>query len=193
MENVLATTTIQIVSELKGINASLGIVNQTLSNRSFFDSQFFSALIGATSALFIFFLKGVIDFFKQRKKQNYNIYMKLTEDGHWSSPESIYSKARYTSYGHTHTDSKGNKTVVPEKPISERLVIELRKRVKYWNFRNLRLRRMFKKYERVLSSFGDFKKDDPEFQKNMKAADILHKKIMNHVYSKTNESEWTLR
>ncbi len=193
----IATQTINatavIISHLDAVNSNLSSIASTISKKSFFDSQAFGAIVGASSALFIFFLEKIISFCRKRITQNRKLYFELAEHGDIFSPRNLRERGGMTMYGHTKKDREGT-TVVPEKPLGEKMLIQLRRVVKYWDYRNYWLRRMFKKYSKIIKSFDETSdRDSDEGKKNMKRAELMHTKIMRYVYRKTGEDEWSIR
>jgi len=153
----------------------------------FWDTQWFAALIGATAALLI---TSLIDQTAKRNKILRDFYDKIAKNGHGLSLQSIGVSANIIRYGHTATRN-GVSTEVPEKTFSERVIIELRKKCKYWTLPPSKIRFMLKKYEKLLSKIPD--------TKNLKTSDgyieatEYYQKILDFVYKKTGENIWTAR
>lgn len=173
----------EIIKELHAIAINieeLGVLIQN-NSRSFWNTQWFAALIGAISALSITFLKEVVEKRSRRMNEIYNWLM----GNKWAlSLDSFVDSATHTSY------SK------PDKPIGEKVVIELRRHCKYWRFPLSKVRYLFQKYEKALWKLPNLPNREREKIKNSDeyvVAEKLFRKISELVEKKTGENWWTYR
>jgi hypothetical protein len=192
--DLTSSSTVDLVLQLENININLGYIGKILSEKSFLDSPLFAAMVGVGSTIFIFALGRIMNFFKSRTQENKELYFSLAEKNNFLSPSSIYEDARHRQYGGTTKYPDGTTIIEPEKLIGERMLIQFRRSVKYWNFRHFWLRRWFKKYANLLKRFDKYTDQDHRgFKENMKRAERVHGKIMTYVYKKTGEDQWSLR
>ena len=204
----------KIIFELHSISGSLVNLNYQLSQSSttasdfhdvtgylseivrhinkpevFWNTQWFAAMIGAVAALVV---THFISFYSNRKKILREFYQTLAEKSHNVSLDSLLTMAMITRYGHTLTKD-GKTTVIPEKPLGERIVIELRKRCKFWNLPMCLLRHNFYNYEKTLSKLPDLSRLELIETKEYKIAESCFEKITDVIEKKTGESSWTAR
>lgn len=182
-----------IIRALRGIENHFGLIANEITNRSFLDSQWFAALIGAGSAILIF---SIEKFFSWRKKENEKLldYCKwLNEQWTFRAPDALLDAARSTVYGHNERNlTTGEVKVVPEKPLGEKLVIELRRDLKWWRQPNRKLHRYFKKYEKSLYKFDELRDKDRDGEKILiDQARKYYEKIDNYAYKITGDNEHT--
>lgn len=182
-----------IIAALNGINSNLAQIVENLSNKSFLDSQWFAALIGAGSAIIIFSIEKTISWRKRENEKLLDYCKWLNEQWVFRSPDSLLNSARSTVYGHEERNlTSGEVKVVPEKPLGEKIVIELRRDLKWWRQPNRKLHRYFKKYEKMLYKFDQLKDDDPEQEKVLiEQALGYYNKIDNYAYKITGDNEHT--
>lgn len=169
------------------IAQNTALIAHSLSRpEQFWDTQWFATLVGALSALLVTYL---VNFFSKRNAILNDFYKKMAQDYHICSLSSIVAEAGITLYGHTETVNVESR-VIPEKTLAEKVVIVLRKRCKYWQLPYSKIRKMFEKYERLLSKIPDNCNKQCE---ESKLAEEYFEKIMRHVYKKTGETFWTAR
>src|SRR3989344_2903296 len=142
----------EIINQINLVSTNLNRIADSvsrISEKSFFDSQLFGAIIGAGSAIFIFLLSEILRYARVRREEVKDLHLKLAKNEHFFSPKSIWREAKHHMYGGTIRDAEGERTI-PEKPLGEKMVIEFRTRLKYWHFKSLKLKRWFKKLEKAL-------------------------------------------
>ncbi len=180
------------MSDIQPIVDSLNAINSTLqkSSGAFWNSQLFAALIGAVSATIIGVLINIISNRRSRLKE---LYDNLMDRISWYSPDSLMNTARITSYGHSSVRD-GVTTIIPEKTNAEKIVIELRRRGKYWKWPICRVKFLFRRYEQALSKLPDSATvTEVKASDEYKAADFIYKRILELVQDKTGENQWTNR
>ena len=170
------------------------MLNKTIASRSFWDSQLAAAIIGAGSAILIVIMQYLWKRHKQQKEELDKIYSWIVESYNFWTPDSLLTLASEISYGGTTTDNlSGEKRIIPEKPLGEKMVIELRKHVKYWQFPSWILKWYFKKYEKSLRLFNTV---DPhsndEFRSNLLFSESIMSKIKKIAFKRSGENEWTI-
>lgn len=182
-----------IIVALNGINRNLTLIVEQLSNQSFLDSQWFAALIGAGSAIFIFSIEKAFSWRKREYEKLLDYCKWLNEQWIFRAPDALLHAARSTVYGYEERNSTtGEVKVCPEKPLGEKMVIELRRDLKWWRQPNKKLHRYFKKYEQALNMFGQLQKDDQEQEKLfVDQALVYFNKIDNYAYKVTGDNEHT--
>lgn len=184
-----------LIDEVHAVAENIKEIGAVLNDSSgaFWDTQWFAALMGAlVGAFIIFFMNLLKEYFGTRRQKLMEIYDELVRHKSWVAPKQLVSKAGITLYGHTmHEDGKTTK--IPEKSISEKAIIELRKSYKYWRFPDGVIKRLFEQYENTLrelpsSSVKNIKKS-PEYKKAQTAFD----RISDFVEKQTGENQWTAR
>ncbi len=155
----------------------------------FWNTQWFSALIGALSALLISWFK---DSFSARRNRMLELYDYFSKSGHWFSTESILSEAAIHHYGGSMIKD-GETTVLPEKTLSEKMIIQLRTKCKYWTYPICKLRFLFARYERAISKIPNLRVHEVKKTAEYINADAIYNKIQNLAYVKTGESMWTAK
>ncbi|MGZ8227639.1 MAG: hypothetical protein ACXWT3_13535 [Methylococcaceae bacterium] len=183
----------EIISVLNEINTNLSIIAQSLANDSFINSQWFSALIGAGSAIFIVIIEKYISWRKRENERLLDFCKWLNEQWPFRSPDTLLKAARSTVYGHEERNSKtGEVKVVPEKPLGEKMVIELRRDLKWWREPNRTLNKYFKKYEELLSKFDQLHEADSTLEKQLiDEAMKYYEKIDAYAFKVTGDNEHT--
>ena len=155
----------------------------------FWNTQWFSAVIGAITALLVTWLK---DAYSKRKKKIYSIYDFICQNTTFCSPDSLLGTAGMMQYGCTQTID-GITTIIPEKTISEKMMIELRKKCKYWQLPLSKIRFLFHKYEQLLRKIPDGDRRSIKGSNEYKQIEEIFEKIVKLSQAKTGESEWTAR
>lgn len=182
----------EILRELHIIAENINNLSMAIEKTSgaLWNTQWFAALIGALAATIVGLL---IKYTGKRIEKLTNFYNFLIQNRVWIEPESLIERASSISYGRTVRHNDGKTIVYLEKPISEKVVIELRKLCKYWRLPISYVRLLFKKYEFTLQALPN--QILPEIKKSLEyqQSDILFKKIMDLVEKKTGETEWTRR
>jgi hypothetical protein len=117
-----------------------------------------------------------------RKESLEKIYEWIAKQNVFWNPRSLYKEASNTGYADN-----------PMKLLGEKMVIELRRQVKYWKYPDIRLRRLFKRYEKVVLEFNncDYTKKD-QVNQYLKKAEQVFVNITGRVYEKTGENQWTI-
>ncbi|MBU1557751.1 hypothetical protein KKC45_02210 [Patescibacteria group bacterium] len=180
----------KIIQALNNINQNLDSINQNIeSSKNFWDTQWFATIIGVLIAFFVAWLKEVTTSRSERLTKIYNF---LVRDKHHLKPDSILSIASMTSYGST-MHKKGIETKIPEKSISEKMVIQLRRRYKYWQFPKSYLSYLFFKYEKSINELSDGKEAEIEVTAEYEEVVKCFQKINDLIEKKTGENEWTAR
>ena len=171
-----------VLQQLHTINDTLSeLVKAVQSSQSFWNSQLFAAILGASAAISVVMIQQLWNWRKNIKERLEKIYKWITEQNAFWSPQSLYNQASQTSYACN-----------PDKLLGEKMVIELRRHVKYWKYPDIRLRNLFKRYEKLLLQFNscDCSKAD-SVSKYLAEADAVFTKITERVYKKTGENQWT--
>lgn len=177
-------------SSIEALSQSIQNLTVALHYQPFWNSNWFAALIGALSAIVV---TSVIDDVRKRRLKLREFYAWIMEQGTFSSPSALLHVARITMYGHTFTKN-GVSTEVPEKPLGEKMVIELRKHTKYWLFPYSRIRLLFHSYERTLQKIpADESAKTVESNLIYKEAEEIFNKIMRLAERKTGDNQWTVR
>lgn len=168
-----------LAKQLQLLNNNMSILIETIGSQSFWNSQLFAAIIGASSAIAVLLIQQLWNLKNNRKNRMDKIYKWIcAQYGFWA-PRSLFENASNTSYSGT------------EKPIGEKMVIDLRSHVKYWRYPNYRLRRYFKEYEHSLLSFNVC--SDKNYEKYFSNSELIFEKIKDIAFKKTGENEWTIR
>jgi len=183
----------EFITQLIVLNENLQNLTEALSHQSFWNSQLFAAILGASSAIIVLFVHLILKWRTKRNQRLEGIYNWMAEQIDFFDPKSLYKEASRTTYKSITKDKTGkvlNET--PEKPIGDKMVIELRGHVKYWRFPSLKLRRLFKKYEESLLEFNNVNNGDPEkYKQKSYSSNKLFEKLKNLSFKKTGENEWT--
>ena len=180
-----------IIAELQNIVGSIQNLNTTIleTSHSFWNTQWFAAVIGALSAIIATIL---VNFISKRRRHMSDLYSSLMSNKSWLYPDSLIDQAKCTSYGCTIT-KEGKTTTIPEKKINEKTVIQLRRRCKYWQFPICRVRYLFNQYEKAIWQLPDTKvielKDISEYKNLQK----IYQRISDLVEKKTGENDFTNR
>ena len=121
-----------IADALNQINDSLSAIYAISSNTNFWESQWFSAIIGAGAAISFFSTEKYFSWRKRHKKELLEYCKWLNEQWTFRAPDSLLDTARSTIYGYEERNiATGERKVVPEKTIGEKMVIELRRDLKW--------------------------------------------------------------
>ena len=128
------------------------LVDATNRPLPFWNTQWFSALIGAVSALVI---SWIIDKISARRDRLWKLYDDISKRIIWLNVEKYFlDVANCTSY--SGSEIRNGVTINrPEMTVSEKMVIELRRKYKYWNYPMGRLRFLFKKYEVAINKISN--------------------------------------
>ncbi|MCU7835297.1 MAG: hypothetical protein KZQ83_08580 [gamma proteobacterium symbiont of Taylorina sp.] len=183
----------KIVDVLNGINSNLTTIANALNNDSFLDSKWFAALIGAGSAIIIFIIEKYFSWRKRENKKLLEFCKWLNEQWTFRSPDTLLGAAHSTIYGHEERTSNTEEVkVIPEKPLGEKMIIELRRDLKWWREPDRTLHRYFKKYEKLLSKFDQLQEADPALEKILiEQAMVYYDKIDIYAYKVTGDNEHT--
>lgn len=183
-----------IMDSMHGINTSLALIADGMSQRSVFDSQWFSALTGAAAALFIFLAEKIFSW-RIREAEKLLDYCKwLNEQWSFRSPDMLLDDARSTVYGHFVVNAlTGEKRVVPEKLLGDKMIITLRRNLKWWRQPNRRLHTYFKEYENSLRKFNELQENQPEVEREfINKSLVSYEKIDRYAFAVTGDSEHTI-
>jgi|SRR3989344_4617793 len=183
----------EVVEILSSIATNLEKISLSTQQATIFhwwNTQWFSSLAGAVVGALTALVVGIArDYFSLRRKKLENWYSNIVER---QQPQSLFEMAFITSYGHKIT-LDGKTEIVPEKTISEKIMIEFRQNYKYWNLPLSRLRFLFWRYEKALSKLPHLNqqqlKESPEYLKAQK----IFAKIIKLSERKTGENQWTIR
>lgn len=182
-----------IADALNQINDSLSSISTILSSTNIWDSLWFSAMIGAGAAIAVFSTEKYFSWKKRHNKDLLEYCKWLNEQWIFRAPDGLLDAARSTTYGHEERNTTtGERKVTPEKPLGEKMVIELRRDLKWWREPNYWLRRIFKKYEKELQKFDVLENEDKEEEKRLLAsAAVYFEKIDRYAYKITGDNEDT--
>lgn len=184
----------EIVNQLIVLNSNLSEITELLKNKSFWDSQLFAAMLGASSAVFVVIFQIFLSWRKKRSKKLREIYQWAAEQIDFHTPNDLFKEANNTSYGPV-TKNKDGKIIdrTPEKQVGEKMVLELKNRVKYWNFPHSKIRKLFIKYEKSLSQFDQVNDpiDKKGYEKYFKESEKIFQQIKKLSFKMTGENEWT--
>lgn len=168
-----------IARQLHLTNENLLALTKAVNAQSFWDSQLFAAILGASSAIIT---QHALNWFHKRKERLDKIYSYIAQKYYHWSPETLLRDAFSTFY-------PGG-----DKPLGEKMIIKLRGQVKYWTYPSFRLRRHFKKYEQALLEFNKYNGkvlDSDELKRYLLRADTIHEKLKDRAFKQTGENEWT--
>jgi len=182
-----------IVYNIDKINENLSVIAEALYENNFWDSQWFAALIGDSAAVAVFSIEKLFLWRRRKSEKLVDLAKWLNVQWIFRSPGDLLKSARSSGYGYTKTEGKtGKKEVVLDKPLGEKMVITLRRDLKYWRYPGWRFRRLFRKYEKSLQAFDMLKDGDKEEQDRLLAqAKIYFEKIDNLAFKITGDNEWT--
>jgi len=149
---------------------------QINSHVQWWNTQWFSALIGA-GVVFI----GTQLFFslKSRNKKLFDSYQWFLKQGTFSDPDGLLMQAQMTVYGNE------------DKLLGEKMVIELRSHTRYWYEPYGVFRFLLHRYEKSIWKIKNGRKEEVKEQIEYKEAQKRFQKVMDFVYKKTGENEWT--
>jgi hypothetical protein len=140
------------------------------------DTQWFSALVGAIAGLIGTFLYSSL---KNRSKKLSDSYQWFLEQGTFSDPSGLLMQANITVYGNE------------DKPLAEKMVIELRSHTKYWYNPYGTFRFLLRRYEKSIMRIKNGRTEEVKMQPEYLEAEKRFKKVMDFLYRKTGENEWT--
>src|SRR4030043_1843147 len=145
--SVANSTAESILKQMQEMNNNISeLTNIIQTSQSFWNSQLFAAIIGASSAIMVLLIKQLWNWKQKRKDALEKIYKWIAEQNDFWNPRSLFDEASRTGYGcTTRDDVTGGTTNIPEKTLGEKMVIELRSHVKYWKYPSHWLRKLFKK------------------------------------------------
>lgn len=169
----LQEAVVPISDQLTALNSNL--TSLIRDQNSLLNSPLLQTIAGGLAVLLATI---AIDYFKNRSWKINKFY-----DHHLSylifyEPKAFYDEARITSYPEE----------VGDKPMSEKMVIELRKKVKYWYLPRSRIKKLFSEYEAILKGFPSEKNEEVAYLNKAKAH---YSRIEAHFFAKTGENEWT--
>ena len=184
----------EMINQLKLLNENIKNLTDAIAHQSFWDSQLFAATLGASSVLVVLIVQQVMDWRNKRNQRLEKIYTWMSEQIDFFDPKCLFKQASSTSYQCTVNDNKTGKIIekIPEKPIGEKMVIELRTNVKYWRFPSFKLSCLFKRYEKSLLEFNEACDiNQVELAKYFSKSNELFEKLKKLAFDKTGENEWT--
>jgi hypothetical protein len=178
-----------VADQLIAINHTLGQIQLALANPPFWQSNIFAAIIGFSGGLLVFGLDKTTRILATRKRELAETYQWLLGQLAFDTPAALLSNAKSTVYMHTST--RGGRTIHhPEKSTSEKMLIALRRHIKYWTYpRFSKIKRLFKKYERVITKFPEW--NNTEIQVHIDRAQEAYDKIEQYLYDQTGENRFT--
>lgn len=181
------------IDVLNDINSNLTTIANALNKDSFLDSQWFAAFIGAGSAIIIFLIEKYLSSRKREKEKLLEFCKWLNEQWTFRSPDTLLDAANSTTYGYEERNSNTEEVkVTPEKPLGEKMIIELRRDLKWWREPDRTLHRYFKKYEKLLSKFDLLQEAEPALEKTLiEQAMVYYEKIDAYAYKVTGDNEHT--
>lgn len=188
------TPTPSIADSMHGINTSLALIAEGMNQPGILDSQWFSALIGAAAAILIFLAEKIFSW-KKREAEKLLDYCKwLNEQWPFRSPDILLDDAQSTVYGHIVVNSStGERKIAPEKPLGDKMVIALRRDLKWWRQPNRRLHTYFKEYENSLRKFNELQENQPEVEREfIKNSLDSYEKIDRYAFAVTGDNEHTV-
>ena len=176
-----------IADNIKQINTTV----HSLSYSHWWNTQLFTSLLTAIVVVFLTLLVGELrDYTKERKKILKKFYLYFVKN---RDLDSLLMQAQHTSYGHTSTTGGGETTVIPEKKMSEKVLIEFKQRYKYWNLPHSELRSLLKKCEKQIKTLQDKPLNDLRKTDEYKNMQNVVDKIIKLSEKKTGEDEWSIR
>lgn len=165
-----------LADNIKHLDGTLQLSTQV----HWWDTQWFSAVIGASMGFLGTQLYSVL---RSRNTKLFDTYQWFLEQGTFSDPDGLLKKAIITQYG----DGAG----VVDKPLGEKMAIELRSHTKYWYEPYGMFRFLLHQYEKSIWKIKDGRREEVKQQSEYKEAQKRYKKVMDFVYKKTGENEWT--
>jgi len=183
-----------ISKQLALINNTLSDISKALSTQSFWNSQLFAAIIGASSAILVLLIQQFWVWYRNKKHKFNEVCNWIAGKYQFMTPDVLFEIASSTSYGSTvHNKTTREEKIIPEKPLGDKMVIELRSKVKYWRFPSFRLRRLFKKYEMSLNKFNDFDSIDGDDLNRLLSESRKYIEIIKNIaFRKTGENDYTI-
>jgi hypothetical protein len=172
MESDLVLAINSVAESIKHLETSI----QMTSHKQWWDTQWFSAVIGATTGFVGTWIYSAI---KTRNERLFQYYRWFLHQGTFSDPEGLLGQAVMTTYG------------ADDKSLAEKMVIALRSHTKYWYEPMGRFRFLMKSYEKSISRIKNGARKDVKNHMEYKRAEKRFRKVMDLVYRKTGESEWT--
>lgn len=169
----------ELINSINTVADNINKLDKTLQvsfHIHWWNTQWFSAVIGALSGFIGTFIFSTI---KNRNKRLSDYYQWFLEQGTFSAPDGLLMKAIMTQY-------QGE-----DKPLGEKMIIELRSNTKYWYEPFGMLRVLFKKYEISLLKIKSGRKEEVKQQPEYIEAEKRFQRIIDFVHRKTGENEWT--
>ena len=183
-----------IIQQLVLLNKNVSNLTEVIGNQSFWNSQLFAAILGASSAILVLLIQSILKWRKGRSQRLEKIYLWAAEQIDFHSPEQLFASARNTSFASV-TKNKDAEMIrkTPEKPIGEKMVINLKDHVKYWKFPNSKIKRLFTKYEKSLLDFNsvDDGAEKTDYENQFSASNTIFQQIKDLAFKVTGENEWT--
>lgn len=143
--------TLNIANELHTISQTLIELSNTIGKKSFWESNVFSAIIGAASAIIITAVISINHWLKNKRRVELKETIWFAENYVFYKPIDLWKKASHTAYGgKLHDGFTGETESIPDKTINEKIVLELRRKIKWWKLKTPWLRRMFSKLQKEL-------------------------------------------
>lgn len=182
-----------VVHSLNQINENLISISNFLTNTNFWDSSWFSAMIGAGTAIAVISIEKYFSLKNQYNEKLLSFCKWLNEQWTFRSPDSLLASARSTIYGHEEKNiTTGEIKIIPEKSLGEKMVIELRRDLKWWREPGFKLKRLFKKYEKLLQKFDNLEDGNIGQEKELlNFASVVFNKIDDYAYKITGDTEHT--
>ncbi len=152
---------------------------ERMQTHQWWDTQWFSALIGATAALIG---GGLLSAIRDRNRRLFEYHQWLLTQGTFSSPDTLLKQAWITSYAGVQEEDKS---------VSEKMIIIFRSHIKYWYEPLSWIRFLLWRYEASLRKIKNGKKGEVENTPEYKEAERRFKAVEDFIYRKTGENEWT--
>jgi len=182
-----------LIFELRAINQNLDKLAEVVAPNSFLDSQLFGALIGASAAIGVLLLQQTWGWLEKRNQRIDEIYDWVVKQHDFFAPKNLYKNAVNHTYGGTWSDGLTGRTrKIPNKPLGEKMVIELGRKTKHTTWPRCKLRRLLGRYEKSVVLFDDCDpKNRDELNHYLDIAEKAYEPIVNEVYKKKGVNEWT--
>ncbi len=185
----------EIIEQLMLLNNNISALTEaTIGAKSFWNSQLFAAILGASSAVLVVLLQSLLKWRKERNERLERIYLWAAEQIDFYSPKQLFGTARSTCFASVTKNKEGEVIKsTPEKPVGEKMLIELKEHVKYWNFPHSRIRRLFTKYDQSLLDFNQVKEpaEESDYEIYFLASNEIFNQIQELAFQVTGENEWT--
>jgi len=181
------TSTVSSLNLIAGNIKQLIAILQVTYQVHWWNTQWFSAVIAVIATLAV---SSANNYHNNRKRRLYEFYGWFMKQQVFINTESLLQMGRMTTYGGTLTKD-GITTQIPEKPIGEKMVIELRSKFKYWQLPIGSIRSLFKKYEKLIYKIPNSNLSEIKATKEYLEAEETFSKIYDTAKRKTGENEWT--